>query len=209
MKIYLIRHGKTKGNMEKRYVGSTDEGLCSSGVAEIKCLRERYEHCIGKPNQIVISPMRRCVETGELLFPSARQLSVDEFKECNFGEFEYKNYVELTGNPYYEKWLESGGSIAFPGGESKEEFQERVVERFRELLVGGRLKLEALEDKKGGAKEDRIVLMVHGGTIMSILDRFSEPHKDYYDWQVENGHGYVGDLLLDDKKVVIKNIEKL
>lgn len=209
MKIYLIRHGKTKGNMEKRYVGCTDEGLCSSGVAEIKCLRERYEHYIGKPSQIVISPMRRCVETGELLFPSARQLSVDEFKECNFGEFEYKNYVELTGNPYYEKWIESGGSIAFPGGESKGEFQERVVERFRELLIGGRLKLEALEDKKGGANQAGLVFVVHGGTIMSILDRFSEPHKDYYDWQVENGHGYVGDLLLDGKKVVIKNIEKL
>ena len=209
MKIYLIRHGKTNGNMEKRYVGRTDEVLCPDGVAEIKCLRERYEHCIGKPSQIVISPMRRCVETGNLLFPDARQISVDEFKECDFGEFEYKNYEELTGNPYYEEWVENGGSIAFPGGESKQEFQERVVDRFRELIEGGILKLESPEDKNGGAKEDRIVLVVHGGTIMSILDRFSEPHKDYYDWQVENGCGYVGDLLLDDKKVVIKNIEKL
>lgn len=209
MKIYLIRHGKTKGNMEKRYVGCTDEGLCPDGVAEVESLRERYEYGIGKPSQIVISPMRRCVETGKLLFPDSRQISVDEFKECDFGEFEYKNYEELTRNPYYEKWLESGGNIAFPGGESKQEFQERVVEKFRKLLVDGRLKLEALEDKKGVANEDRIVLVVHGGTIMSILDRFSEPHKDYYDWQVENGHGYVGDLLLDDKKVVIKNIENL
>lgn len=209
MKIYLIRHGKTKGNMEKRYVGRTDEGLCTDGVAEVKSLRERYERCIGKPGQIVISPMIRCVETGKLLFPDARQLSEDGFKECDFGEFEYKNFEELTGNPYYEEWLQSGGSIAFPGGESKQEFQERVEAGFRELLAGGTLGLEYTEDKSSGTNENDLVLVVHGGTIMSILDRFSEPHRDYYDWQVENGHGFVADLFLDDNKVVIKNIEKL
>lgn len=27
MKVYLIRHGKTAGNQEARYVGSTDESI--------------------------------------------------------------------------------------------------------------------------------------------------------------------------------------
>ena len=42
MKIILIRHGKTPGNLEKRYVGRTDEGLSEIGIGEIK------ENCRGK-----------------------------------------------------------------------------------------------------------------------------------------------------------------
>ena len=37
MKIYLIRHGMTAGNREKRYVGChTDEDLCEEGIAQIQ-----------------------------------------------------------------------------------------------------------------------------------------------------------------------------
>ena len=32
IKIALIRHSKTKGNIEKRYIGSTDESLCKEGI---------------------------------------------------------------------------------------------------------------------------------------------------------------------------------
>ena len=38
--IYLVRHGKTAGNIEKRYVGSTDEPLCEAGIREINERRE-------------------------------------------------------------------------------------------------------------------------------------------------------------------------
>ena len=37
MKWVLIRHGKTRGNLEYRYIGSrTDESLCPQGIAELK-----------------------------------------------------------------------------------------------------------------------------------------------------------------------------
>ena len=37
MKWILIRHGMTRGNMEKRYVGCrTDESLCPEGIAQLK-----------------------------------------------------------------------------------------------------------------------------------------------------------------------------
>ena len=35
MKIVLIRHGATAGNIEKRYIGITDEDLCASGIEGI------------------------------------------------------------------------------------------------------------------------------------------------------------------------------
>lgn len=35
MKLIFIRHGKTAGNLERRYIGRTDEPLCDEGIAEI------------------------------------------------------------------------------------------------------------------------------------------------------------------------------
>ena len=35
MEIVLIRHGATAGNIEKRYIGTTDEPLCDTGTAQI------------------------------------------------------------------------------------------------------------------------------------------------------------------------------
>ena len=36
MELVFIRHGKTKGNMQSRYIGTTDEGLCKEGINELR-----------------------------------------------------------------------------------------------------------------------------------------------------------------------------
>ena len=52
--------------------------------------------------------------------------------------------------------------------------------------------------------------MVHGGTIMAILDAFSSPHKDYYDWQVGNGEGFVADFYGEENgEFLLRHIEHL
>ena len=33
--VYLIRHGKTEGNLKKAYIGVTDQPLCLEGRAEL------------------------------------------------------------------------------------------------------------------------------------------------------------------------------
>ena len=35
-----------------------------------------------------------------------------------------------------------------------------------------------------------VAVVVHGGTIMAILERFGTPKKNYFDYQVKNGCGY-------------------
>lgn len=183
MKIYFIRHGQTKGNREGRYVGKTDEPLLEEARAQL--LEESLSlGKILKPDILYVSPMLRCRETAGILFPGKEQHIVEAFRECDFGEFEYRNYKELNGNPAYQRFIDSGGTCGFPGGETLKEFQERCVREFCRLIDAAWVR------KENGS----MAFVVHGGTIMAILDRFSNPHKDYFTWQTGNGNGYAADL---------------
>lgn len=177
MKVLFIRHGQTKGNKEKRYVGSTEEGLLEEGVKEL------CNHNYPSVETLFVSPRLRCIQTAEIIYPSVSREIVKDFAECSFGDFEYKNYMELSGNVDYQKWIDSGGRIAFPGGESREEFQTRCVNAFNEVI------LDAI-----GRGYKSIGFIIHGGTIMSILDYYSSPHKDFYEWQVGNGLGFQAEI---------------
>ena len=171
--ITLIRHGKTAGNLEKRYIGTTDEPLCLEGENEIK------KRCYPQADQVFCSPLLRCRETAKLIYPESLPLVIEDLKETNFGLFEGKNYSELSSNPKYQDWIDSGGTMAFPGGESKEEASKRSLDGFLECI-----------DLSGDAKN--ISLVVHGGTIMAILSHLFG--GDYYSYHVENGEGYTFEL---------------
>ena len=200
MKIYFIRHGQTKGNREGRYVGRTDEPLLAGArealLEKSGSLKEFFE-----PDILYVSPMLRCRETAQILFPGKEQNVVDSFRECVFGEFEYRNYEELNGNPEYQRFIDSGGTCGFPGGETLEAFQDRCVRGFRSVID---LSWEQRQDL-------RMAFVVHGGTIMAVLDRFSRPHKDYFEWQTGNGKGYAMEVSYDRKsgEPVLENIVDL
>ncbi len=169
MKVYLIRHGETRGNREHRYVGRTDEGILPEAK---RSLAGRKMPAVEK---VYVSPMLRCLETARLLYPGMETEAVEAFRECDFGAFEYLSYVQLNGNPDFQRFIDTGGKSGFPGGEDRDTFQKRCADAFDRLMV------EEL-------KRDRdIALVVHGGTIMAILDKYSAPHKEYYQWQVKNG----------------------
>ena len=174
LELMLIRHGMTAGNRLSRYIGrGTDEPLSEEG-------KQRLSAYSGKlPQLVFVSPMLRCRQTAEILFPGCTLHVVEELAECDFGEFENKNYQELDGNEAYQKWIDSNGTMPFPGGESMEGFQKRCREQFARILEA------CLEESvELGA------FVVHGGTIMSILSGFSKVPGDYFSWQVKNGEGF-------------------
>ena len=66
MQILWIRHGQTQGNVERRYVGRTDEGLTADAKEKLKM---RKQQGIGfEADLIYVSPMIRCRDTADLLF---------------------------------------------------------------------------------------------------------------------------------------------
>ena len=181
MEIVLIRHGKTAGNLRGAYVGRTDEPLCEEGRDAL------FQKKVPKAELIFASPMKRCIETAGILYPGQQPVLVEKLRECDFGRFEGKTWQELSGDPEYQAWIDSGGMAPFPEGESHEAFEKRCCEGFSEVYRQCR--------KKGC---QRAAIVAHGGTIMAILDVWSEPHKDYFDWQIKNGE-YLTVTCVPDK----------
>ena len=85
-RVFLIRHGKTSGNAEKRYIGTTDEPLTKEGMDEIK--KNKYP-CA---DMIFSSSLKRAVQTAEIIWPGQKAIVIDELRETDFGRFEGKNY---------------------------------------------------------------------------------------------------------------------
>lgn len=180
MKILLIRHGETKGNQEGRYVGVTDEPITQTSKKELEQMYLEQKDWLSGFQRIYTSPMKRCRESAGCLFPGREPVIINDFRECDFGIFEYKNYEELNGNPEYQAYIDSGGELPFPCGESREQFQRRCVRAYASC---------GIEEAKGD-----VAMVVHGGTIMALMNEFSEPHRDYFEWQVKNGHGILLEL---------------
>lgn len=182
--LLLVRHGKTRGNIEGRYIGRTDESLDPAGMAKL------IAPAWFVPDQIFISPMKRCRETAEVLFPGNDYLTVPEFTEIDFGRFEYHTYQELSGRADYQAWIDSGGVLPFPDGESQDLYRRRVLKGFG-LMCRQIKKCRTSESSDEDDPIIRVAAVVHGGTIMAILSEFAVPEKDYFSWHVENGCGYL------------------
>ena len=125
MKLFMIRHGATAGNLEKRYVGWTDEGLTEQAVFFLREEALKLREISGNVAAIITSPMKRCLETAEILFPEKLYEHVPRIQkaglsECDFGTFEYKNYLELSGDAEYQHFIDTLGREGFPGEETTE-----------------------------------------------------------------------------------------
>lgn len=111
--IQLIRHGKTKGNLEKRFAGGrTDDSLCTQGKEELNSFVS--ENIYLNTDEVFSSPMKRCLETAEIIFPEHKAHIIEEFRELDFGIFENKNHQELNENQDYRSGLIQAAKRTYP-----------------------------------------------------------------------------------------------
>lgn len=175
MRIYLLRHGETAYNAQRRYLGRSDAPLSPAGRAAL--VRADLA-----PSTVYVSPMVRAVETAEILFPEARLVPVPDLREMDFGIFEGKSYQEMAHWPAYREWVDGGCLGEVPGGEGKTAFCRRVCRAFA-----------ALADRAADAGEDPLVIVAHGGTQMAVMERYALPRRDYFAWTGPCGGGFVLD----------------
>lgn len=195
IKINFIRHGETNLNDKKCYIGSTDEPLSERAKKELADNANRSLY--PEVKTVFLSPLRRAIETSDIIYKNTNKIIIDELKEMDFKSFEGKSYEELCDNEYYRFWLDKCKGISeeelikYYGKvcndknlkellpESKEDFVNRTVSGFYKII-------------REAHSEDEISIIAHGGTIMALTSYFM--NVDYYEYMVKCKEGIVADV---------------
>ena len=165
-KIHLIRHGETEGNERGWYIGVTDLPLSPSGLTTLLHLKNTAVY--PGAARFFTSPLTRCRQTLEVLYPGCHQETVDGLAECDFGDWEGRNVSELKMDAGFQRWL-SGEQTKIPGGEDAKTFQNRVMTAFEDLVQ---------QLMRSGDTE--AVVCTHGGVIMMIMAAYALPKSDMH-----------------------------
>ena len=179
MKIYVIRHGETRMNVEHRMQGWADEPLNEMGeklAAETgRAMKEeglRFDACFS-------SPLNRAVRTAEILLAKTGSVGVpvicdDRLKEIDMGAWEGRLIDPAAGEidpvqvHYFFK--DPGKFTSCPEGESFRQVMDRTQDFLKELV----------------ARDDGRTYLVsmHGCSLRAMLNCLYEDPSDYW-------HGHV------------------
>lgn len=193
MELILIRHGTTPGNLEHRFIGVTDHPLAPEGVA----LARETALRLPEVEHVYRSPLLRCKQTAELLWPGTAETVIPELRETDFGCFEGKNHEELKDDPVYIQYINGGDYSKLPVGESPEAAAARAVEGLKKLVA---------DAKERGLSRAGVV--AHAGTIMGLLWSCGVPARaGYYDWMCGNCGGYR--VAVREEPLVLEALESL
>jgi alpha-ribazole phosphatase len=175
--IHLICNGFTQANRDGRYVGHTDIPLCEDGVKQLQQLKSQARY----PDVDVLfcSPLLRCTQTADALYPHKDAIIIRDLIEYNFGEFEGKTASELEKYPMFPAWLAGEAGVEPPFGESNNAFASRICNCFSKIVQGL---------IKTGTTDAAII--THGGVIMALLAAFGLPEAPMHEWTTPSGSGY-------------------
>ena len=127
MLIYLLRHGQTEYNAQKRYQGQRDIPLSAAGIAQLR-------QADFAPEVVYVTPLQRTAQTARVFFPGAKLIPVDGLKEMNFGRFEGQTFVQVEQDPEYLAWVQENEHAAHPDGERRSDFCNRVCKTLADLI---------------------------------------------------------------------------
>ena len=178
MEFILVRHGKTEYNERRQYCGALDPDLSDLG-------RQELEHSAIKtylkehtPDMVFCSPMRRTLQTAAILLDGrdVPLVAVPELREIDFGDFEGRSYKDMKDDPAYTAWLDTNCEGPIPGGDFPESFRDDVEVCFESLMETCRTE-----------RVERALIVSHGGVLGTILERFAEPEKHWYEYHFPCG----------------------
>ncbi len=176
MIVHLIRHGDTEATERGCFYGGTDVPVSAAGLGRLRGLRALGGYPDPAGLRVYTSGMLRTEQSLEALYGPIDHEALPELREMHFGAFEMRTPDELKEDQTFLDWLQGDvNANPTPGGESGERFERRVRAEFDRLLARG---------------ED-CLLLIHGGVISCILERFFPGERPgRYDWQPKPGTGY-------------------
>ncbi|MGB7861684.1 MAG: histidine phosphatase family protein, partial [Acidimicrobiia bacterium] len=162
--LALVRHGRTKANVEGRWQGQGDWDLDELGHMQAEAFGEWY----GRWSTVYTSPLRRAASTAERVARNG-VVEIDQLKELAMGDWE-----GLTTDEIIQRWPGTMEKIYKDGidlkrGRSGESWGE-LTRRFANAVYGLR-----------PANGEPTVVVAHGGAIrsyVSSLTMTSDTHSE-------------------------------
>ncbi|WP_226665291.1 histidine phosphatase family protein [Metabacillus litoralis] len=173
--VYLIRHGLTRYNLEKRYLGYTNEPLLNDHEEQFSRVKKALENVTF--HYRYSSDLMRCIQTINHLIQNQPVCLDERLRELNFGNWEGHTYEMLKKEKTYQAWLEDMDNLSPPNGESFSKLQKRVDLFFEDLY------------NLSMGENQNILISTHGGVIMTCLLKFNITKK-LWDFPVNYGSGY-------------------
>ncbi len=158
MEVYLVRHGETESNKERRYLGWTESPLSPLGLRQA----EEVGHYLASHgiDELYCSDLNRALHTARVIGAGCgvKPVITPLLREIHFGQWEGLTFDEIESKWGSEisRWLDDPFHKAAPGGESLQE----VCGRMSEFLA---TVSEAAPDGR------RIAAVSHGGSIRALL----------------------------------------
>ncbi len=152
MKIYVIRHGITELNKQKKVNGEVDEPLTREGIEQAKAVIPLLPKTI---KHVYSSPMLRAKQTAEIIISKLKApiSSIDELTEIRMGSsLAGKSWEEMeNGLELKEKHRSVQFNYQPYGGESVKEVKKRL--------------LAFLKKVNGKYGDNEVLIITHGGII--------------------------------------------
>ena len=173
--IWLARHGETEDNKDRRFQGQKDVALNDTGREQARALAgSAKEHGFVA---LFSSPLVRAKETAEIVGAAlglAPQLD-DRLKEVDTGDWtgRLKADLELDDPEAWAAFGRGGEDWRFPGGESLQDQQDRVIAALVDITQAGALPA---------------LVVCHRGVVRCALAHTHKRGLDtYHEWTVPNG----------------------
>lgn len=150
--LALVRHGRTRANVEGLWQGQGDWDLDEIGLSQASALGDWY----GKLGRVYTSPLKRAASTAAHVAGNGF-VPIDDFRELNMGKWEGK-----TTDDILEEWPDLMETIFRDGVDLR---RGEIGESWGELTSRFSNAVSRLE--MGGAEPT--VVVAHGGAIRSYL----------------------------------------
>jgi probable phosphoglycerate mutase len=133
--IFLLRHGETEWNLQKRRQGRRNSPLTKRGAAQAVASAERLQHRLSgrHPLTVISSPLGRAAQTASIVIeqlglPPETIEYENSLMECSFGDWEGLTENEITTR-FPQEWdarCSDRWNYPVPGGESYADVHNRV-----------------------------------------------------------------------------------
>lgn len=197
-KIDFIKHGFCEENLKGIYIGAnSDPSLSLQSKNELTNLKKEFLY--EDVQKVYTSPLKRCIETSEILYYNKYNEVLNNLIDYNIGDFDGKTIEQLDNDVNYLNWVRNTKENTPPNGENFLCFENRVEKALNYIIMDMMSK-----------KITKASVITHSMVLMNLLTRYGLPQLEPFKWIIGNGKGvtvYVNAMLWGrDKKVEIAGI---